>query len=224
MKTASKTKKELIAELEALRERVCELERQKMNSRQALENEGDKTDRSFPQTAHMQEAIFVIFDRKFEFVNDRFTELFSVSSEEACSSHFDPLTLIAPESRSFVREQYREAYRGAHTMKQFNYTGLSKDGRKIECETFLLFIPYKWGVAIQGTLRSLSVSRRVDEALQRRSGLPIAFNAGSMEVLYADRDHLCRHENETLRKSAGLPVEHISRLDCPVKPANGASL
>ena len=51
----------------------------------------------------MNEAIFVLFDRKLEFVNDRFAELFGVSPEEACSSNFDPMTLIAPESRRFIQ-------------------------------------------------------------------------------------------------------------------------
>ena len=104
MKSANKTKKELIAELDALRERVSEMERQERNSRQALGNYKEKTDRSFAQMAYMHEAIFVIFDRKLEFVNDKFAELFGVSPEEACSSHFDPMTLIAPESRPFIQE------------------------------------------------------------------------------------------------------------------------
>jgi hypothetical protein len=72
-----------------------------------------------------------------------------------------------------------------------NFTGLSKDGLKIECETFLLFIPYKWGLAIHGTLHSTSVNRRIDEALQRfHSDLRVELNAVPTGVLYADRDHL----------------------------------
>ena len=225
MESENKTQKELMDELEALRWRVYELERQKINFRQTLGNFGERTDRSFPQTAHIQEAIFVIFDRKFEFVNDRFAEVFGVSPEEACSSNFDPMTLIAPESRSFIREEYREACRGTHTTKQINYTGLSKDGLKIECETFLLFIPYKWGLAIQGTLRGISVSRRIDAVLQRcHSELPIALNAVPMGILHADRDHLFRYENETQSKSSTLPVGSIPCEDYPVKPANGPAL
>jgi PAS domain S-box-containing protein len=226
MKSANKTKKELINELEALQERVSELERRERNSRQALGNFGERTDRFFPQTGHMQEAIFVVFDRKFEFVNDRFAELFGVSPEEACSSNFDPMTLIVPENRRFIQEQYREGCRGAFTTKQVNYTGLSKNGLKIECETFLLFIPYKWGVAIQGTQRDISVSRRIDEALLQRhhSDLPVVLNAAPTGVLYADRDHLFMQENETFGKSNGLPVEQISRMDYSVKPANGMAL
>jgi PAS domain S-box-containing protein len=225
MKAANKTKKELLDELEALRERVAELERQERNSRQAPGNFGERTDQCFPQMADMNEAIFVVFDRKFEFANDRFAELFGVSSEEACSSNFDPMTLIAPESRPFIQEQYREGCRGAFTTKQLSYTGLSKDGFKVECETFLMFIPYKWGVAIQGMLRDISASRRIDEALQKRhSNLQVLLNAVPTGVLYSDRDHLLGQANETLVKSSSLPMNHISPVYYPVKTANGAAL
>lgn len=191
MKSPNKTKKELIDELEALRERVSELERHERNSRQTLGNIGERTKRSFAQMSHMHEAIFVIFDRKLEFVNDRFSELFGLSPEEACSSDFDPMTLIAPENRHDIRELYRKGCCGAFTTKQLNFTGLSKDGLKRECETFLLFIPYKWGLAIHGTLRSISVDKRIDEASQwRHSDLRVVSNAVPTGVLYADRDHL----------------------------------
>ena len=189
MKSANITQKELMDELEALRERVFDLERRERDSRRALGNFGERTDIFFSQMSHMHEAIFVFFDRKLEYVNDRFAELFGVSPEEACSSNFDSMTLIAPESRRFIWELYKEGCCGAFTTKQFNFTGLSKDGLKMECETFLLFIPYKWGVAIHGTLRSISVSRRVDEALQQRhSDLRLALNSVPTGVLYADLD------------------------------------
>ena len=214
MKTANKTKKELITELEALRERVSDLERQKINSRQAMGNFGERADRSFPLMAHLHAAMFVIFDRKFEFVNDRFAELFGVSSEEACSSNFDPLTLIAPESRFFIHELYQAGYRGSFAAKEFKYTGLSKDGLKIDCETFFLFIPYKWGVAIQGTLHGISVGSRIDEGLQRRhSELPIALSAVAPGVLHVERDRLLMQANETVGRSRDLPVEQIPRVE-----------
>lgn len=223
MKSTNKTKKELLEELKALRERVGELEQQKINSRRAPENYGERTERCFPQKADLLEAIYVVFDRKFEFANDRFAELFGVSQEEVCSSKFDPMTLIAPESRPFIQEQYREGCRGAFTTKQINYTGLSKDGLKIECDTFLMFIPYKWGVAIQGMLRSLSAGmRQVDEALtMRHSDLPFGLNVVPRGVLYADRDHQVIQINEMFGKSKGLPAGQITRVDYPVKPAIG---
>jgi PAS domain S-box-containing protein len=220
MKLTNKTKEELLDELEALRKRVYELEQQKINSRRTPNFE-EKPERCFPQKADLLEAIYVVFDRKFEFANDRFAELFGVSQEEVCSSKFDPMTLIAPESRPFIREQYREGCRGAFTTKQINYTGLSKDGLKIECDTFLMFIPYKWGVAIQGMLRGISASlRQVDEALtMRHSDLPFGVNAVPRGVLYADRDHQVMQINETFGKSKSLPAGQIHRVDYPIQPA-----
>jgi PAS domain-containing protein len=216
MKSENKPKKELIAELQALRERVSELERHAKNSRQNVGGFGERMGRSYGQMAYMHEAIFVIFDRKFEFINDKFSGLFGVSPKEACSGNFDPMTLIAPESRPFIQEVYRAGCRGAFAAKEFKYTGLSKDGIKIECETFFLFIPYKWGVSIQGTLRSISV-RRIDDASQGRySNLRIIGNAVPTGVLYADRDPLFMQASETSGKSDSMPMEQIPRVDYPV--------
>jgi hypothetical protein len=158
-----------------------------------------------------------------EFVNDRFAELFGVSQEEVCRSNFDPMTLIAPESRRFIRDQYREWCRGAYTTKQLNYTGLSSKGLKIECETLLLFIPYKWGVAIQGTLRSIHVSRQIDETLSRRLDLPVVLNAVPTGALYIDSDRPLIEANKPFCKSDGLPMEQIPRVNYPINPENGVA-
>jgi len=220
MKSANKINKEQIDELEALRERVSELERQERISRQILGNFGKRTDRFFPRMANMHESVFVVFDRKFEFVNDKFAELFGVSPEEACSSDFDPMTLIAPESRSFIREQYREWCCGAFTTKQFKYTGLSTEGLRIECETYLLLIPYKWGISIQGTLLSMPVGR-FDEAFQKRcSDFPGALHAVPSGVMYADRDNPFMQSGNISGESKNLIMEQNQRADYPVKPAN----
>ena len=185
MKAASKTKKELIGEVETLRARVSELERSEKACRHALHDFAEKMGRHFPQMEHMNEAIFVVFDRKLEFVNDRFAELFRVSPEEACSDDFNPMTLIEPESRTLVRKHYREGSRGAFKTKQFEFTGLSKNGLKIECEAIVMFIPYKWGVAMHGILRNISVQKRIDEALQRQHGdLQIVFDSVPKSDIY----------------------------------------
>jgi PAS domain-containing protein len=185
MKEASKTKKELIGEVETLRARVSELERSEKACRHALRDFAERMGRHFPQLEYMNEAIFVVFDRKLEFVNDRFAELFSVSPEEACSDDFNPITLIEPESRTFVREHYRNGSRGAITTTQFEFTGLSKNGLKIKCAAIVMFIPYKWGVAMHGMLRNIPMQKRIDEALQRQHGdLQIVFDSIPKSDIY----------------------------------------
>ncbi len=173
MTFANKTKQELIEALEVSHQRISALEENERNSGQTLETFDRNSASGFPRTARTDEGIVIIFDRKLEFANGIFAALFGISPEEACSSGFDPMTLIAPQSRRFIRKQYQEGCRGVYKTKQINYTGLSKDGRKIECSTFILVIPYKWGVAIQCTLKSVSASRQTDEALRRHySDLP----------------------------------------------------
>ena len=58
------------------------------------------------------DAIFVIFDRKFEFINHRFEELFGVTMDEVCSPDFNPIDLIAPESRKLALEHIQKGYGG----------------------------------------------------------------------------------------------------------------
>ena len=197
-------------ELAALQERLLELEKLEIESSQARRDFGERMGRYFPQVEHMNEAIYVIFDRKYEFVNEKFTELFGVTQEEACRPGFDLMSLVAPESRRFVKGKYKDGSHGEFMVLQYEFTGMKKDGSKIECETFVLFIPYKWGFAIHGMLRDITVRKRIDEELQRhRSDLQIVLNSIPTSVFYIDRDHRFVTANNSFCKSLGLPMEQI---------------
>jgi PAS domain-containing protein len=187
MKITNKTKKELVSEVETLRARVSELERSEKVCRQALRHFGERRSRHFPQNKPGEEAIFVVFGRKLEFINNRFAELFSLSPEEACSDDFNLMTLIEQESRTLVRQVYKEGARGAYTTTQFEFTGLSRTGVQIECEAIVIFIPYKWGTAMQGMLRNISVQKQVDDARKwQNRNLRIVSNSIPASGVYAD--------------------------------------
>jgi diguanylate cyclase (GGDEF)-like protein/PAS domain S-box-containing protein len=210
MKTTNKTKKQLMDELAALQERLLELEKLEIESRQARRDFGEKMGRYFPQVEHMNEAIYVIFDRKYEFVNEKFAELFSITQEEVCRPGFDLMSLVAPESRRFVSGKYKEGSHGEFMVQQYEFTGMKKDGSKIECETFVLFIPYKWGFAIHGMLRDITIRKRIDEELQRhRDDLQIVLNSIPTSIFYIDLDHRFITANNAFCKSLGLPMEQI---------------
>jgi PAS domain S-box-containing protein len=184
---ANKTKKALLIELKALRDRVSELESREKDFKLNLSDLGERADRSFPHMGQMEEAIFVVFDRKLEFVNDRFAELFGFSKEEACKSDFNLMSLIAPESRQFIRDQYREVCHGSHVEKRLKFCGRSKNGEIIECESFLVLIPYKWGIAIHGMLRRVPVNVQIDEMLQQRLGhLRVILDNNPTDAFYTE--------------------------------------
>jgi diguanylate cyclase (GGDEF)-like protein/PAS domain S-box-containing protein len=210
MKATSKTKKQLIDEITTLQVRNTELEALEREAGQGQRDFSERLGRYFPQVNHLKEPVYVIFDRKYEFVNDQFAELFGVTSEEVCHRQFDPMTLVAPESLSFVKENMRKGTRGEYSAQQYEFTGLTKDGAKVECETSILFIPYKWGMAIHGTLRNISLQKRIDEELQRhRSDLQIVLNSIPTSVFYTDGKHRFIKANSAFCKSLGFPLEHI---------------
>lgn len=210
MKTTSKTKKQLIDEITDLKLRISELEDANRATGKIQRDFGARIERYFPKANHMQEAIYVIFDRKYEFINNQFSEMFGYASEEICHPEFDPMLLVAPESKNFIREQYRMAARGEFTSRQFEYTGITKHGSRIECETFVLFVPYKWGVAIHGMLRNITVQKRISEELQRqRVDLQIVLNSIPTSVFYTDKQHRFTRANKAFCRALGFPHEEI---------------
>jgi diguanylate cyclase (GGDEF)-like protein/PAS domain S-box-containing protein len=136
--------------------------------------------------------------------------MLGITPEEVCHQEFDPMTLVAPESRSFIKEKLQKGTRGEFSVQQYEYTGMTKDGGRIEFETFVLFIPYKWGVAIHGMLRNISMQKRIDEELQRhRSDLQIVLNSIPASIFYTDKEHRFIRTNKTFCKSLGFPPEQI---------------
>lgn len=210
MNSMRKTKKQLIEELDSLKERIIELEALEKTSGQSKKEFGEKIGRYFPQVEHMDEAIYVLFDRKYEFVNNQFAKLFGVTPDEVCSPDFDPMKLIAPESRKLVTNKYRLSSSGEFMTQQYEFTAMKNDGSRMECETFILLIPYKWGVAIHGMLRDISVRKRIDEELQRnRSDLQIVLNSIPTSIYYMDTNHRFIQANKAFCKSIGFPMESI---------------
>lgn len=210
MKSINKTKKQLIDELEALQKRVLELEDFEIGLKAVRQEFGKRVGEYFPQMQHMEEAIYVIFDRKYEFVNDKFAAMFGYLPEEICNPAFDTMTLIAPESRRFIRDRYKHGSHGEFMVDQYEFTALNKDGVKMDCETFVLFVPYKWGVAIHGMLRNITVRKRIDEELQRsRSDLQVVLNSIPTSIFYQDKNHRFIQVNKAFCKFLGFSMEQI---------------
>lgn len=210
MMASSKTKKQLIDEIAALELRISELEAIKKEVGHMQREFSLRLGRYFQQTDQMQEALYVIFDRKYEFINDRFAKIFRVTQEEACHPGFDPMTLVAQESRNFIWEKHRKGISGEFMTDRYEFTGMTKDGSRIECETFIIFIPYRWGVAIHGMLRDISVHKRIGEELQRqRSDRQIVLNSIPASVFYTDHKHRFIEANKTFCKSLGFPREQV---------------
>jgi len=174
MKDENKTQKQILAELMELRVRVGELERIRIQQENVLNKLKNKTETYQLHPSLSTDAIYVIFDRKFEYVNQVFEGLFGYTADEIYRPEFDFMNLFAPESRKSVQEIFDEGIRGQRGVHQFEFIGQRKDGGTFACDTSAIFIPYKWGVAVNGMILSVSHTEKHQQIIVKKNGIEMA--------------------------------------------------
>ncbi len=102
------------------------------------------------------DAIYLLYDRKFDVINHRFEEMFGYTLEEVNSPGFDFIRLVAPESRPLIEERQRKIADGDYVEPMYEFTALNREGKKMNVETSVSYINYKDGKAIQGIIRDVS--------------------------------------------------------------------
>ncbi len=113
------------------------------------------------------DAIYMLEDGKFKVVNKRFTELLGVTPEEVRAPDFNFLDLVAPKSRPLIKKRQEMAAAGKTPPPQYEFTGLTKDGKEIEFEVSLSYITYSDSVVVHGILRDLTQRRKAEEELRK---------------------------------------------------------
>jgi len=116
---------------------------------------------------HSNDAIYLLYDGRFELINRRFTELFGVTPEEAHAPDFDFMSLVAPASRPLIEQRTRQLQAGQPTPSRYEFTALTRAGQEIEVEVSVSYIAYREGLAVQGILHDVSERKRTAEALAR---------------------------------------------------------
>jgi PAS domain S-box-containing protein len=111
-------------------------------------------------------AIYLLFNRRFVFVNRRFTELFGVTYNDLNDPDFDFTALVAPQSRALVEERERKLACGEPVPLRYEFTALTRDGREIVVEASVGYIPYHGGIATQGIVQDITDRKQAEEALQ----------------------------------------------------------
>lgn len=109
------------------------------------------------------DAIFLIYGGRFELVNQRFTELFGVSQEQANAPDFVFTNILAPKHREFV-EDLKGVGGERNTLRPpYEFTAMDKDGNELEVELFVSYPTYRKGLATQGLLRDITTRKRMEE-------------------------------------------------------------
>ena len=113
------------------------------------------------------DAIYLLYDGRFEVANRRFTEMLGISSEETRTPDFNLMDFVAPRSRFLIEERRQMLERGKFPPPYYEFYGLDKEGREFAVEASIKYIPYRDGTATQGILRDISERRKLEEQLRQ---------------------------------------------------------
>jgi len=146
------------------------------------------------------DAIYLLFQNKFELINRRFTELFGYTLDECNQTDFNFFHLIAPESRKDIQTRMQAVERGEDVPSLYEFTAVSKDGRRIICETSVSYIDYEGGKATQGVIRDITERRKAEEEIRKLSQ---AVEQSPASVVITDPDGNIEYVNPAFTKISG---------------------
>ena len=111
------------------------------------------------------DAIYLLYDKKFEVINDKFQQIFGLTLEEVNCPDFDFMDLVAPKSKAFVAEKSRRMEAGEDVESVYEFTALAKDGKELDAEVSTSHIKYKNGIATQGILKDITQRKKLEQQL-----------------------------------------------------------
>ncbi|HCL00742.1 MAG TPA: hypothetical protein DHW42_11640 [Candidatus Marinimicrobia bacterium] len=111
------------------------------------------------------DAIYLLYDNKFEIVNRKFCDMFGVTLEEVNRPDFNFIDLVASKSRPLIRERERRLANGENIDPKYEFTAITRDGKEVIVEVSVSYITYKDGIATQGILRDLTERKKLEQQL-----------------------------------------------------------
>jgi PAS domain S-box-containing protein len=166
MSDKNKTKTELTAEIDELKKRLLVLEKNGGERRSYDQRMQKSEERYVTLVEQSRDAIYLFYDKKFEYVNHRFAELFGYSKEELYKPDFDVMKIFMPQDRDLAIKVLGKLYKIEPIRPQYEFTGITRDGRHIEIELSVAFVPYKSGMAIQGIARDITARKQMENFLK----------------------------------------------------------
>ncbi len=116
---------------------------------------------------HSGDAIYLLYNRRFEIINDKFEQLFGLTLEDMNRDDFDFINLVAPKSRPLVEDRIKRMARGEKLEPKYEFTALDSRGREVEVEASVTYIQYKDGFASQGILRDITQRKQLENQLRQ---------------------------------------------------------
>ncbi len=165
MEEKDKTREKLIIELAKLRQHIIKLEKSETENKRAAKaiQESEKKFRSIAECS--PNMIFINSKGRVVYANKRCEELTDYKRKEFYSPDFDFHMLIAKESQDLIKTNYKKHLNGEEVLP-YEYTIITKKGRRIEAIINTKLINYQGERAILGIITDITERKKTEEALK----------------------------------------------------------
>ncbi len=115
------------------------------------------------------DAIYVLSDKRFAYVNACFAELFGYAPERLMQPDFDIRTLLSADSRPLVEERHWRAQENQPLPTRYEIVGKRKDGSEFDAEISVSYIRYGNAPAVLGIVQDISARKAYEKTLLRKN-------------------------------------------------------
>jgi PAS domain S-box-containing protein len=154
-----------------------ELERQRKD--ETLANSEERYRKLVEQS---NEVIFLAYNGRFEFVNERFCQLFAVSPAVIQARQLRLKDIVAPESFPLFQERNLLWQAGKPVPDRFEFIARTQDGRFLPVEISVSYQEYQGGIAVQGILRDQTERKQTEKAERMQRELAEALHEISLAL------------------------------------------
>ena len=152
------------------------------------------------------DAIYLLYKNKFELVNRRFTEMFGYTLEECNRPDFNFMNLVASESRPLILQRMKDVEQGKPVPEVYEFTAISKSGKRIICEASISYLQYKDGIASQGIIRDITERRKSEEEIRKLSE---ALKQSPVAVIIINKNLYIEYVNPAFSKNYGYTESEV---------------
>ena len=152
------------------------------------------------------DAIYVLQDHKFVFVNPGFERLFDYRQGEITAPDFPFINIVAPESRAFIIERMGRRHNRESVPQRYEFRGLAKNGDVLDLEVSVSAIEWQNRPAVLGMFRDITERRKTEEELVK---LRKAVNASGEVIFITDPKGIITFINPAFTQLYGYTPEEV---------------
>ncbi len=156
-----------------------------------------------------RDAIYLLAGRRFPIINRGFQEMFGVTPEEANSTDFNFMNLVAPESQPLVIERAEKYAKGEPVPHEYEFRALTKDGRKLIVLANTSRVNYLGEEATLGIVHDITARKEIEEALSASEEKYRTLVERANDGIAILHDGKLAFVNERLAKGLGYKVEEM---------------